>query len=422
MTEADDVAGGAALVGVARAALEAAIAAVAPGPAVARCVRAGPDGVEVFDARARHVLPAPIAVLSVGKAAAGVTDALDEALPARGRGPWLTIMPQGTAAPRFGACCEAAHPVPDPRSARAGDAARAWAQASAGCSALVAVSGGASSLMVHPTVPLDALADVAAALLASGRDIHAVSAVRAALDALKAGGLARALAAAGAGPIVGLVLSDVPGDDLGRVGGGPLTAWPDHAARVTAARAGVDPAWPEVVRARLDAMTAAPPTPQVPLVALGTGRVAAEAARSALAAHGFAATLAGPLTGEAAEVGSALAARGRGLPHRAAEVYWGETTVTLGPRPGAGGRNQELALAAAIALAGVPEVVVGAVGTDGIDGPTPHAGAVVDGRTAKAGAREALRRHDSTAALGDAVLTLGPTGTNVADVAVVLRG
>lgn len=144
----------------------------------------------------------------------------------------------------------------------------------------------------------------------------------------------------------------------------------------------------------------------------------------------------GGLEGEAAEAGRSLVERGRALAGSRSDdgfalVLGGETTVTLGSAPGSGGRNQELALAAARELAGGKGELVFTLATDGEDGPTRYAGAVVTGATWDAVQRAgidpaaALARHDSRVALAavpGALLETGPTGTNVGDLAVYLRG
>ena len=164
-------------------------------------------------------------------------------------------------------------------------------------------------------------------------------------------------------------------------------------------------------------------------VVIGGNQDALAAAAAAARAHGYAAEVAAePLAGDAAEAGRVLAARlgaARGGPF--ALVAGGETTVRVRPG-GRGGRAQQLALAAAVALEGAPCVLL-AAGTDGVDGPTDAAGACVDGGTvARAWARgldpaaalAATDSHPLLAATGD-LLRTGPTGTNVADLVVALR-
>ncbi len=285
---------------------------------------------------------------------------------------------------------------------------------------LVLLSGGASSLVEHPApgVDLDLLRRANAWLLASGLPIKGVNAVRRRLSALKGGGLLRLLAP---GPVWAGYLSDIPGDHLPDLGSGPLfpecpplpAGLPDWLAAACQWEAQPPPAMP--VSHRLLA---------------GLPQALAAAARSArergwtVHDHGV------ELHGEAAEVGARL---GRWLAREAppgVHLWGGETTVTLPPEPGRGGRNQTLALAAAQELAERDGVVLLAAGTDGRDGVSDHAGALVDGttlaraRAAGLDAQEALARADSApllAAVGDA-LPARATATNVADLVVAVCG
>jgi glycerate-2-kinase len=341
------------------------------------------------------------------------------------------------------------HPVPDAAGAAA--TARLVALVSgAGSDTLVVLvlSGGASSLLVAPAPGLtaDDEAGVARALLASGADIAAMNAVRKHCSAVKGGGLARA--AGGAAGLWTLALSDVAGDDPAVIGSGPTVPDPTTFADVAAVLArwlapgDVPPAVAAHVAAGVAgriAETAKPGDPafaRATTVVIGSNRDAVDAAARAAAERGYAVDVVPePIAGDAAAAGRALAARLRAAPRGrpAAVVAGGEPTVRVRPG-GRGGRAQHLALAAAIALAGEPAVLL-AAGTDGVDGPTDAAGACVDGGTiARAigveserasgdDAERALAETDSHGVLvasGDLVRT-GPTGTNVADVVVGLR-
>jgi glycerate 2-kinase len=230
----------------------------------------------------------------------------------------------------------------------------------------------------------------------------------------------------------------VPGDDPGTIGSGPFAADPTTFAEALAAVAPL--AVPERVRERLAAgargelpETVKPGDPELARleqVLVGSVATAVAAAAEEVRRNGFAAAT-GDLAGEAAHAARALVERGRALAGgRVALILGGETTVTLGPSPGRGGRNQELALAAARELAGGSGELVLTLATDGEDGPTRHAGGIVDGDSwaalERAGADPAgaLARHDSEralAALPGALLDTGNTGTNVADLAIYLR-
>ncbi|MEA2695626.1 MAG: glycerate 2-kinase [Acidobacteriota bacterium] len=330
------------------------------------------------------------------------------------------------------------HPLPDAASVASGERLFAWlSELSTDQPLLALVSGGASAAVELPAPGLT-LADLAAtqrALLSGGVAIGGVNAVRKHLSRLKGGGALRA----GSGPVLALLLSDVPGDDPAVLASGPFTADPSTFGEALAALSGLTV--PAAVRAHLAAgargerpETVKPGDPalgRVEAVLLAGVRSAGQAVSAALRGLGFT-VMEGDLAGEAAAAGAGIVARGRGLSgERVALVLGGETTVTLGEKLGVGGRNQELALAAARALAGgSEEEAVLALATDGEDGPTAAAGAVVDGRSWEAMRRAgvdpglALLRHDSHTALarGDhSLLRTGPTGTNAADLAVYLR-
>jgi glycerate 2-kinase len=329
------------------------------------------------------------------------------------------------------------HPLPDRQSLAAGERALRWlAELPPGAPLLALVSGGSSACIEAPAgdLTLEELAATQRALLGSGLPIHAFNAVRKHLSAWKGGGALRATR----GPALALLLSDVPGDDPGTIGSGPFAADASTFAEALAAVAPLDV--PERVRARLAAgargelpETVKPGDPElarVESILVGSVATAVDAAAGAARREGFA-VVTGHLAGEAALAGSTLVARGRALGgHRLALILGGETTVTLGPAAGRGGRNQELALAAARDLAGGSGELVLALATDGEDGPTRYAGGIVDGAGWAAIARAgidpaaALAEHDSQralAALPGALLETGPTGTNVGDLAVYLR-
>jgi len=329
------------------------------------------------------------------------------------------------------------HPLPDRQSLAAGARVLHWlAELPPGEPLLAMISGGSSACVEAPAgdLTLEELAAAQRALLGSGLPIHAFNAVRKHLSALKGGGALRA----GRGPVLALLLSDVPGDDPGTIGSGPFAADPSTFADALAAVAPL--AVPERVRLRLAAgargelpETVKPGDAElarVESILLGSAATAAEAAAGEARRSGFTAAI-GHLAGEAAEAARGLVARGRALGGRqAALVLGGETTVTLGPESGRGGRNQELALAAARELAGGSGELVLTLATDGEDGPTRSAGGIVDGASwaalERAGADPAgaLRRHDSQpalAALPGALLETGSTGTNVGDLAIYLR-
>ncbi|HEV7518230.1 MAG TPA: DUF4147 domain-containing protein [Thermoanaerobaculia bacterium] len=390
------------------------------------------------------------AVVALGKAAAAMARGAEPFLPPDCRR--LLLRPHTSQALALPAWEELSggHPVPDAASVAAGERLFAWlAELAPGRPLLALVSGGASAAVELPATGIT-LADLAAtqrALLGGGVAIGGVNAVRKHLSRLKGGGALRACS----GPVLALLLSDVPGDDPAVLASGPFAADPATFGAALAALSGLTV--PAAVRAHLAAgaqgelpETVKPGDPvlgRVETVLLAGVRTAGQAVAATLRRLGFT-VVEGDLAGEAAEVGAGSAgivARGRALSGgRVALVLGGETTVTLGAEAGRGGRNQELALAAARALAdGRDEEAVLALATDGEDGPTAAAGAVVDGRSWE-GMRQAgtdpdraLRRHDSHTALASIassagangepglLLRTGPTGTNTADLAVYLR-
>jgi len=334
------------------------------------------------------------------------------------------------------------HPVPDAASVAAGERLFSWLSALTPAEPLLAlVSGGASAAIELPApgLTLEDLAATQAVLLRGGVAIDGVNAVRKHLSRLKGGGALRAGGAGGV-PLLALLLSDVPGDDPAVLASGPFAADPSRFETALAALAGLRSEIPAAVLAHLAAgargeipETVKPDDPalgRVETVLLAGVRTAGQAVAEELRELGFAVEE-GDLTGEAAPAGRDLVARGRALPgETVARVLGGETTVTLSSDYGVGGRNQELALASAEILAGSRNERVLALASDGEDGPTSAAGAVVDGgswaaiREAGVDPALALARHDSHTALAllsGALLTTGPTGTNTADVVVYLR-
>jgi glycerate 2-kinase len=291
----------------------------------------------------------------------------------------------------------------------------------------VLVSGGGSALAEVP-VPGISLEDLAAtnrALLSCGADITTTNIIRRKLSRLKGGGLAAAIAPA---KIVTLIVSDVVGDDPATIASGPTVSAADEpgAALDAVARLGLGTRLPVPV---LDAIgelaedRPAAPAQQLRLVAGASAAAhaaAAEAERRGCPAH----VLDTRLTGNTGSVVGEVLERSR----FGVSVFAGETTVEVAGA-GVGGRNQEAALVAATLIAGVPNIWLLAAGTDGVDGMTDAAGAIVDGGTlgraiaAGIDADRALECNDSGtffATLGEQVTT-GPTGTNVGDLWLVLR-
>ena len=423
--------------------LAAALAAVEPGEAVRRALRVDSDGFVLNDRHYPFARWRRAVVIGAGKAsapmAAAVEDVLGGGLPIEGS---VTVRYGHTAPTRDVRIREAGHPMPD---AAGVSSTRAIADlletVDEGDLVICVISGGGSALLTLPAegISLGDLQQTTDALLRSGATINEVNVVRKHLDAVKGGGLARLAAPA---QLITLVLSDVVGNPLDAIASGPTV--PDTST-FSAACAVFDryALWdrvPSSVAERLREGTAGrlvdTPKPGDPLFArsqsviVGSNLLACEAAAHAASLAGFnTLVLTTCVEGEAREAGRVLAAilrevdaSGHPLERPACVVAGGETTVTVRGN-GRGGRNQELALAAAFALRGLNEVLLASVGTDGSDGPTDAAGAWVDGSTLDRAAAlgldpsAALANNDSYAffdASGSLIRT-GPTNTNVND-------
>jgi hydroxypyruvate reductase len=393
------------------AALRAALDAVDPTRVVAAALHGeGPRrsiaGVTVGDAR--------VHVLALGKAAVAMARPVLAALgPAR-----ATVVTKVAPAEAIAAdVIVAGHPTPNAASERAAAALAAHADALGPDDlAVVLLSGGASSLVCAPAPGLSR-ADIVrttAALLSAGADIVELNTVRRRLDTLKGGGLARRLAPA---RVVTLVLSDVIGDDLAVIGSGPTVADPTAAAQARAILAAYAIEAPAVTASLRDETDA--PVPIAPVVheVVASNATAVQAAMAELRLRGRAAVELA-LVGDAATAGEGLARAG------ARTVVAGGETVVRAVAGGTGGRNQHLALAAALSLS--RPATIATLATDGEDGPTDAAGAVVDettvARAEAAGldpsaALAGTDSHPLLDALGD-LLRPGATGTNVCDVAI----
>lgn len=402
----------------ARGLFEVAVAAADPAGAVRRTLAEAPVAGE------------RVWVVAVGKAARSMAGAALDVLGARVAGA-LVVTNAGNAAPLTGATLHVAgHPVPDSGGLRAAQAVEEMlARANAEDVVLALISGGGSALLPAPVDGVT-LADKAAVnriMLGAGLDITQMNAVRQHLSRLKGGGMVRAAAPA---RVVALILSDVIGDDLRVIASGPTAAPIASRSEVRAmlAARGLWGQIPVTVRAALERATEkaeveAPPAAENHLIGANAMSLAAMVRTSAGVIWD------GALCGDVAEAADTLVARMRAArPGRVLAFCGGETTVTL-RGSGLGGRNQEMALRVALGMAGVqrPWVFLSG-GTDGRDGPTEAAGGIVDGgsiaRMEAAGAspRALLDNNDSNRALalaGDLLIT-GGTGTNVADVQVIV--
>ena len=325
-------------------------------------------------------------------------------------------------------CYEAGHPVPDKGSFFAtGRAIELVQNLNADDTVLFLLSGGGSALFEQPLVTGEELQDVTRQLLACGADIVEMNTIRKRLSRVKGGRFAELCAPA---QVFSIVLSDILGDPLDMIASGP--ACPDGST-CAQALAIVEKYGLRLSPAALELLGKETPKTldNVTTQITGSVRELCTAAAEQCRAMGYEPLLlTDQLCCEAREAGSVLAgilrthaADGR----RLAFIAGGETVVHL-TGTGLGGRNQELALAAAPGIAGLPNAAVFSVGSDGTDGPTDAAGGYVDGETAAAlaaaglDAFTVLKNNDAYHALqavGGLVVT-GPTGTNVNDVAVAL--
>ncbi|MEW5940789.1 MAG: DUF4147 domain-containing protein [Chloroflexota bacterium] len=314
------------------------------------------------------------------------------------------------------------HPIPGEASLAAGRAARAFLSRLASDDLLLCLlSGGGSALMAAPLIPLAELQALTSRLLASGARIDEINTVRRHLDFLKGGGVAQLAKGA---RVLSLILSDVVGDSLEAIASGPTAPDPttvDDAARVVGQIANLTYRFRETLK------PGDPIFDRVENRIIASNEIALRAAKGQAKADGFHAEIvASGLQGEAREVGRNLAERLKeasvNRPRPFCLLAGGETTVTI-RGAGRGGRNQELALGAADALRGAENMALVSIATDGEDGPTDAAGAVVTGESARRAeslgmaAPDYLSRNDAYSffeRLGDLVKT-GPSGTNVND-------
>ena len=342
---------------------------------------------------------------------------------------------------------EAAHPIPDENGVAAGQEILALAESATERDLVITlISGGGSALLVAPAdgLTLDDIQQMTDALIVSGATINEINCLRKHCSAIKGGQLTRAAAPA---TMLTLVLSDVVGNPLDVIASGPTV--PDSSSWADA--------WEIIVRYKLEERLPAaiverlcagreghiPETPTADdpafarsqTIIVGDNRIAAVAAAAKAKELGFNTLLLTTyLQGEAREIaqvavalGREICANGDPIAAPACLILGGETTVQLGKQPGKGGRNQELALAAAIALHGTNKITIVALATDGTDGPTDSAGALADGKTVARGrekelhAAHFLSTHNAypyLTAVNDMLLT-GPTQTNVNDLLLI---
>ncbi|HEX6305305.1 MAG TPA: glycerate kinase [Anaerolineales bacterium] len=426
--------------------LAAGLQAVDPAATVRRHVRRDDDRLRVgehsYDLTEFH----RVLVVGAGKAGAPMAQAIEGVLGDRTED-GVIIVKQGYAGHAGSlSIVEAGHPIPDARGvAGAEDIIHLLQGVSKNDLMIGLISGGGSALLVSPQegISLEDLQNLTAALLASGADIYEINTLRKHLERLKGGQLARLAAPA---QMATLILSDVVGDPLDMIASGPTV--PDTSTFKQAydvlARYQLLESVPQTIIRHLQGGIAGDipenPKPGDPLfenvhnLIVGSNSLAAQAAVAKAREEGFNTLLLTTyLQGEARQAGRLLAAiarqlaaTGQPLERPACVVVGGETTVTL-QGEGLGGRNQEMALGAVKDMSGLEQAALVCLATDGGDGPTHAAGAVVTGETLARARQQALdpqaylARNDAYnffQPLGDLLVT-GPTMTNVNDLALL---
>jgi hydroxypyruvate reductase len=439
---------------------DAALAAVDAGRAIRQQVRRRGRRLTVCGRRYDLDRFDRVIVLGAGKAAAAMAEQMERTLGASLTG-GLVITKRGRAASLTRIeVREAGHPLPDDDGVRATEA---LIKSADGCAerdlVFFLLSGGASSLMIAPAPGLTRhdLQHTTALLLACGAAIHEMNTVRKHLSAVAGGRLARAI---GSATLITLAVSDVVGNAAGTIGSGPTAPDPSTYADALAvlARYRLEREVPQAVLAHLQrgsrGLIEETPKPDDPALTrfprqydvIATNRLALTHAAAQAKRLGFRPlVLTDALTGEAKEAAKFAVSIGRSItdhhqPVRppACLLLGGETTVSLAPGGGTtprghGGRNQEFALAAALAMQGREHLLALSLATDGDDGVAPPdrpaaAGACADGTTVPRARSlgldpdDALMRHDAYPffeRLGDLVVT-GPTRTNVMDLHLLL--
>ena len=379
----------------------------------------------VFEAL-RSEQHAEIALIAVGKAAAGMLSGARAALTGRVKQTLvITAAAYAAGLPRDVEWIEGSHPLPDEKSLLAGEALTAFIQRQPAQRKLIfLISGGASAMVevLSPGITLEHLQRANRWLLGSGLSIHQLNRVRKAMSLIKGGGLLSMIAGRDAGC---LLISDVPGDDPCSIGSGLLIA-DDPLAREQLNDLQL-PGWiQEMLQYRVDDAVEQC-HPELKIIASNNSALkgaASEAKTLGFSVHHHHQIL----QGDAVETAWKLADYLREAPP-GVHLWGGETTVKLPPNPGKGGRNQHLALAAALQLRGCENVQLLSAGTDGIDGNSEDAGALIDGNTLQRGEAQGLdaESHLQSAntnlflALSGDLIHTGPTGTNVMDIIIACK-
>lgn len=400
----------------------AALAAVEPRGAVARAMSMNDSVLTVGSAVFTDVSTSDVVVVALGKAAPAMAMGAHDVV---GNHRGLVVTPVEAAAPF--PICIGSHPIPDESSLSCGESLMNLVTNTRSSDVVVfLISGGGSAVATLPIdeVSIDEISTMNSLLIASGLPIEKINDVRASVSRIKGGRLAQATTAERQ---VTLVLSDVVGVGPEHVASGPTLGFDlGRDAGIVIGAAGLRAKMPSAVVTAAEHYVPPPGPPSHLSAIVGSPSISAAAAAEDLRSHGFnVEIITTELSGEARHEAVALVDR---TAPGTVSVAAGETTVTV-RGTGDGGRNQEAAVAAARYIEG-QDVVFAALGTDGIDGPTPAAGAIVDGESASRATSRgidlgaALAMNDSHSVLKalDETVVTGATGTNVADLWMVAKG
>lgn len=424
--------------------MEHALTAADPYAAVDRLVHITDEQVVIGDLRLDLRDFERIFILGAGKASRGIALALENKFGDQISDGVFVLKHGDDVSLRYARVVYAAHPIPDEGSSLGAQMMMDMADTMAEKDLVFAgITGGSSALLASPVagVSLGDIQKVNQLLLLSGADIFKINAVRKHLSSIKGGWLAERILPA---TLINLTVSDVVGDQLDYITGPtvPDTSTFDDARRVMD-EYGLWDVCPSSVRHYLRRGGRTEETPKdfeglsLRTFLIVAGDAACVAAEKRARELGFESIiLTSMLRGEAREAGSLFASIaheistfGRPISSPCALIAGGENVVTIGSdERGFGGPNQEFALSASLEIAGLENVIIAAIDTDGFDGSTDYAGALIDGETKSSAVAQgfepttALRKHDVGRMLqdiGDAVLT-GPTGTNVNDLKILL--
>ncbi|GAB4185408.1 MAG: glycerate kinase [Simkaniaceae bacterium] len=373
-----------------------------------------------------------IHVFGVGKAAYGMARGLQEILPSFSLQGFIIIPGNASVSSIKNIVIEtSSHPIPNEKTIQISKKVLQYLAAIPKNDVLFfLLSGGASSLFEIPAIPLQSYQTVLSELLNRTVPIQDINIVRKHLSQVKGGKLLRQIFC----PVQSFVLSDVVGDDLSTIGSGPMH-WDGSTFQqaldilkknkvkepkaLAFLQEGISGKWPETMKKQEFEQK------QIQIFLLGSIQKAAEASKNMLSAKGIETKIMTvSLTGDAKKAGYAIGLQILETPKNTAFIFGGETTMQVYGK-GKGGRNQELALAAATVIAGRPILLL-SFGTDGIDGNSPAAGAIVDGDTLlKAKILgldiEKFQKENDTFHFFekiDGLIMTGPTGTNVGDLVI----